>query len=304
MSLANFSCPACLSKSIKDHSQERVLQKSENLPIDYQLMICNDCGLWFKDNIPSASQLKKHYSNLAVDESPWNYNERGPHEQHLDEVLSALPDGARVLDVGCWTGRLLAYHRPRLQVYGIEPNTAAASKAEQNGLKILGSEVNAEIAQCGSFDCITMVDVFEHLPNPLNTVHFLISLLAPGGQILIVTGQTDCMPVWLAGSSYWYFSCPDHIVFLNRKFCHWLQENLQNTNVSYLTIRHFKFQWRRFFYEFAWLIAWRFGSPHNSKPKLTLNKLPGLKRLNRLKHPLVCSAWKDHALLKIQFISI
>ncbi len=42
------------------------------------------------------------------------------------------------------------------------------------------------------------------------------------------------------------------------------------------------------FFELAWLIAWPFGSPHNSMPKLPLHKVPGFRRLSRLKNPLVC----------------
>ena len=296
----NLVCPACESKAVKAHSIGRVPQKSEYLPSDYQLMVCSHCNLWFKDNIPSVTQLKQHYCDLNIDTSPWNYSDRGPHEQHLDTVLSTLPDQAKVLDIGCWTGRLLSYHFPRLQVYGIEPNSAAAHISEQSGLKILASEVTTELARFGLFDCITMVDVFEHLPNPIDTIKILISVLAVGGKILIVTGQTDCIPVWIIGSSYWYFTCPDHMIFLNQKFCDWLQQNFQNTNVSYQTIRHFPFHIRRFFYELVWLIAWRFGSPHNSLPKLALHKLPVLSRLDRLREPLVCTTWKDHALLKIQ----
>ncbi len=81
----------------------------------------------------------------------------------------------------------------------------------------------------------------------LDIIYILISALSPGGQILIITGQTDYVPVWIAGSSYWYFSCPDHIVFLNQKFSHWLQQNFQSNNVCYFNIRHFSFQWRLFF---------------------------------------------------------
>ncbi len=294
-------CPACSSTKIKSHSSYRLRQKSNDyLAVDYQLLICNNCGLWFKDNIPSEELLKLHYERLVAEVSPWNYASRLPHEQKLDNILSTLLNDSKVLDVGCWTGRLLSTHYPRLKVYGIEPNSSAAKIAQENGLHILGSEVTESLSSFGSFDCITMVDVFEHLREPMKILNCLLSVLSPGGRLLIVTGRTDCFPVWLAGSSYWYFLCPQHLVFLNKRFCHWFQENKPEIKVSYMPIRHFDFQLPRFFYELAWLVCWRFLSPHSPMLKPALYKLPGFKRFERLREPVMCHMWKDHILLEIK----
>jgi len=293
-------CPACLSSQINPISPYRFWQKGDNyLPTDYQLLVCSKCGLWFKDNIPSDRYLRYHYESLNVEANPWNYSERLPHERKLDEMLHKLPDGSKVLDVGCWTGRLLASHHPRLKVYGIEPNASAATVAKQNSLHILGSEVTENLSSLGALDCITIVDVFEHLREPMQTLSCLVSALAPSGKLLIVTGRTDCLPVWLAGTSYWYFSCSDHLIFLNRRFTSWLQEKIPEVKVKYFPLRHFDFRWSKFLYEFAWLLCWRLLSPHSPFLKPALHRLPGFKRFERLRDPLLCGMWKDHALVEI-----
>lgn len=299
--MSSTTCPACLSTHINPLSSCRFLQKEGSyLPNDYKLLACSTCGLWFKDNLPSKECLKNHYNSLCVEVSSWNYSERLPHERKLDKILSQLPNTSKVLDVGCWTGRLLTPHHPRLKIYGIEPNASAALVAKQNGLHILSSEVTENLPSLGSFDCITMVDVFEHLRQPMETLKHLVSALSPSGKLLIVTGQTDCLPVTLAGSSYWYFSCADHLVFLNRDFANWLQEKIPEVKVNYYTIRHFDFQISQFLYECAWLLSWRFLSPHSPFPKPALHQLPGFKRFDRLRKPLVCGMWKDHALVEIK----
>jgi SAM-dependent methyltransferase len=296
-----LKCPACSSSRTNPVSNYRFWQKgSSYLPTDYQMLVCSTCGLWFKDNLPSEESLKRHYESLNVEVDPWNYSERFPHERRLDEILQKLPDGSKVLDVGCWTGRLLSPHHPRLQVYGIEPNASAATVAQQNGLNILGSAVTENLSSLGAFDCITMVDVFEHLREPMETLGYLASALAPGGRLLIVTGRTDCFPIWLVGSSYWYFLYSDHLVFLNRRFASWLQEKMPEVKIDYSSIRHFDFQWSRFFYEFSWLLSWRFLSPHSPFRKLPLHQLPGCQRLKNLKEPLWCHMWKDHTLIQIK----
>ncbi|MBR8835802.1 MAG: class I SAM-dependent methyltransferase [Stigonema ocellatum SAG 48.90 = DSM 106950] len=297
-------CPVCSSYYIRIHSHYRLKQNGDSdLPSDYQLLVCSTCGLWFKDNLLTEESLRHHYENIQVELSHWNYSERLPHEQKIDDILSKLPEASKVLDVGCWTGRLLTPHYPKLKVHGIELNTSAAAVARQNGLYILGSDVTEDLASFGPFDCITMVDVFEHLREPMKILSNLICALSQGGRLLIVTGRTDCLSIRLAGSTYWYFSCPEHLIFLNHKVANWLDKNMPNVRVCFKPIRHFKFKLSRFLFEFLWLICWRFLSPHSPFPKLTLYKLHWFKRFELLKEPVVCGMWKDHALFTIEKLS-
>jgi SAM-dependent methyltransferase len=293
-------CPACQSKEIKPQSPYQLSQAGNSyLPNYYSLMICNSCNLWFKEDIPSKDLLEHHYKELSTEVDPWHYSERLPHERQLDQILLALPNNSKVLDVGCWTGRLLSFHYPRLEVYGIEPNASASKIAESKGLKILGAMVE-DLAINNFFDCITLVDVFEHLAEPMPVIRNLLEMLAPGGKLLIITGRTDCFPILLASSSYWYFACPDHLIFLNRKFSDWLKRELPKAKVNYIPIPHFDFRWSRFFFELAWLICWRFFSPNSPFPKPAIYEIPGFRRFQRLKEVILCSSWRDHAILQLE----
>lgn len=299
------NCPACLLPKTKWNSSIYFEQDvGDNLPGKYMLLTCCTCGLWFKDFRPSIETLQKHYEDLDVEKSPWDYNHRLPHERKIDSFLSRLPPGSKVLDYGCWTGRLLAPHSSRLKVYGVEPNIEAARIATQNGLEILGASAAHINAPYDHFDCITMVDVFEHLSDPVVTLKELVSIIRPSGRLLIVTGQTNCFPVWLAGSSYWYFSGAEHLIFLNRRFARWLEGELQFVKIQMNNIRHFDFHWAQFIHEFAWLMCWRFLSPHSPFKKPPFYRLPGFKRFERLREPLVCGMWKDHAFLEVTKLSL
>jgi SAM-dependent methyltransferase len=302
--MISLHCPACSSIKAENSLPNQLKQSgSDYLPSNYYLLECDHCGLVFKDKMPSLENLKKHYQSLDALIGGWNYAERLPHERKIDKILSNLPDNSQVLDVGCWIGRLLSEHRDRLKIYGIEPNSSAAKIAKDNGLIILGTEVTTQLRSQYSFDCITMVDVFEHLPNPIDVLDNLISSLKISGKLVIVTGQTDCLPAWFIGSSYWYFAIPDHLVFLNRRFANWLQKRNATIKVTYVPVRHFDFTWNRRFFELAWLICWRFLSPHSPFPKPDFYKLPGFRRFQRLQQPIICGTWKDHALLHIERLS-
>jgi 2-polyprenyl-3-methyl-5-hydroxy-6-metoxy-1,4-benzoquinol methylase len=43
----------------------------------------------------------------------------------------------------------------------------------------------------GQFDLITMIEVIEHVPDPLTLLESVAMLLAPGGIIFLTTGNVE-----------------------------------------------------------------------------------------------------------------
>lgn len=255
--------------------------------------------MWFKSYANASLETKPYYNSLKLSQSNWDYQERLPHEIKLDLILESLPADSLVLDVGCWTGRLLSKHT-HLQRFGLEPNNTTAQIAKEKGLKIIGEEVDDLDDSDYRFDLITMVDVFEHLTTPLNTIDKLIGYLKPNGKLLIVTGRTNCIPVYLAKSTYWYFSKhPDHLVFLNKKFVKWLSVRYPMCRISTTPIRHYKFNLKRFGFECLWLASWRFLNPNSPFKKMNLQKIGLFRNLYNVKEVTICTSWKDHYLVKI-----
>lgn len=296
----HIQCPACGGDSARALTAQPLRTLGEtSLSGVYGLLACDGCGLWFKYPLPTKGALDAHYGAMRAEGSAWNYGSRLPHERKIDSVLQVVPDGGKILDVGCWTGRLLAPHARRLRTFGIEPNHSAADIATAVGVEVLGTDAD-DLRNDRLFDVITMVDVFEHLLDPVGVVRRLVAALAPDGTLVVVSGRTDCTPVRLAGASYWYFGCADHLVFFNRRFANALGRMIPGTTVDFEPVRHFDFNWRQFGFELSWLLAWRFLSPHSPFPKPSLHRLPGAHRLARLKNPVVCGMWRDHAMLTLK----
>jgi SAM-dependent methyltransferase len=102
--------------------------------------------------------------------------------------------GRRLLDVGSNYGHFLARAASRgWDVLGFEPGAALRDHAvpEVAGLAVSSLE---EAAERGPFDAVTLWDVLEHLPAPVEQLQRLTALLAPGGRLLVRVPDARVFP--------------------------------------------------------------------------------------------------------------
>jgi SAM-dependent methyltransferase len=106
-------------------------------------------------------------------------------------LVEAVPQGARVLDVGCASGyvaQALAERRGATTV-GIEPDPAMAKTAEQFCERVYPLTIEAAQQEPDlngdRFDAILFGDVLEHLVDPWGALVWARGLLAPGGRVIV-----------------------------------------------------------------------------------------------------------------------
>jgi len=109
-------------------------------------------------------------------------------------VLEEVPDGARVLDVGCATGYLAAeLARRGCVVDGIEFDPDAARQARAHCREVVAGDLEAPATHAevermlagARPDVVVCADVLEHLRDPWTVLAWLRALLAPGGRAII-----------------------------------------------------------------------------------------------------------------------
>jgi SAM-dependent methyltransferase len=121
--------------------------------------------------------------------------EHGLSESHK-LVLAEVPDGARVLDVGCATGYLAAeLTRRGCVVDGVEFDPAAAEQARAPGRcrEVVVGDLEAPLtreaveAMLGATrpDVVVCADVLEHLRDPWGTLAWLRTLLGADGRAVV-----------------------------------------------------------------------------------------------------------------------
>ncbi len=110
-----------------------------------------------------------------------------------------LKAGMRILDAGCGTGEALRWLSdavaPDGTVIGIElarAHARAARTALPDRILVLQADVQKPPLAAGSFDLIWSVNTINHLRRPLAGVQGLVTLLRPGGRLVL--GQSALLP--------------------------------------------------------------------------------------------------------------
>lgn len=114
----------------------------------------------------------------------------GGDEYFADLLRPELLDGARVLDVGCGSGRWTRYLARRAGfVEAADPSRAAlvAARAtvDQPNVRVVQAGVSSLPYAPGSFDLVASVGVLHHVPDPSAAVGQLAEMVRPGGWLYL-----------------------------------------------------------------------------------------------------------------------
>lgn len=137
-------------------------------------------------------------------------------------VLQEAASGRRLLEVGCGTGDFVAFAQERgFTGVGTEPSSEAAKRAASQGLSVYNLTLEKFVAQSGAekFDVVVMINVLEHVPDPVKTLRECKRVLVPGG-ILCIRVPNDFTEMQSAakekiGADPWWIAVPDHINYFN-----------------------------------------------------------------------------------------
>jgi 2-polyprenyl-3-methyl-5-hydroxy-6-metoxy-1,4-benzoquinol methylase len=148
--------------------------------------------------------------------------EEGMYTDIVD-TLRELRSGERLLEVGCGTGEFLDFARRHgFEVAGIEPAREAVQKAAEKGLNVHGVTLEGFVEQrpvAGQFSAVVLLNVLEHVPDPVATVRRCRDLMAPGGGICIRV-PNDFTELQEAARNRlnkdeWWVAFPDHINYFD-----------------------------------------------------------------------------------------
>jgi SAM-dependent methyltransferase len=96
-----------------------------------------------------------------------------------------LPDGARILDAGCGSGRVLDELAHFGDAVGVDLSPGAVAAAWSRGHSVARARVEELPFADATFDLVTCLDVIEHTPDDLRALRELVRVTRPGGHLLV-----------------------------------------------------------------------------------------------------------------------
>ncbi|OGG53686.1 hypothetical protein A2851_02260 [Candidatus Kaiserbacteria bacterium RIFCSPHIGHO2_01_FULL_53_29] len=204
---------------------------------------CQGCGLMFVDPLPVSTEelySQDYFSGAVAGFGYVNYDEdKEPMVpaflKYLGLISSELGGSkGRLLDVGAATGFFVRLAKTAgFDALGIEISDHAAALGRGKGLPIqTGTLADVE----GSFDCITMLDLIEHVPNPRAEITCAAARLRKHGVLVINTPDSGSMFARMMGKR-WHLICPpEHLYYFNRHNIKQLLEEAGFTVVLETTI--------------------------------------------------------------------
>jgi len=222
-----LACPACQATDVVGwaHVRDREYRTSDEVFSYYR---CNACQVIFIHPMPLARLNEiypANYYSFKAGESAGGGLVLGI-KQRLDErqfraLLADLPGRQlAVLDVGGGAGWLLSQVRasdPRVgftQVVDLDPG--AAETARSQGHAYFCGPIEAFESQ-QRFDLVLLLNLIEHVADPLAVLTRVKGLLAPGGRVLVKTPNVDALDARLFRHRDWGgYHSPRHWVLFTR----------------------------------------------------------------------------------------
>ena len=243
----------------------------------------------FRDPLPAAAD----YEGLYRDGSGEVWEPDGDRQDFrlIRERLAGMDAAVDVLDLGCYTGRLLASLPAGRALYGVELNREAARIASGRGVQVIGQRFEDLSGLGRTFDVIVACDVIEHVMNPLEFLAQVRTRLRANGRLILTTGDADAWLWRLSGARYWYCSYPEHISFIGRSWLRSLPGQV-GLRVSYLRT----FNYRHASFNASALRTLAGASVHACVPRL-YRRVRGVIRAGApTEAPPGCGATRDHVL--------
>jgi 2-polyprenyl-3-methyl-5-hydroxy-6-metoxy-1,4-benzoquinol methylase len=193
-------CPVCDSGNSRPLMRYQFAAISDATLLDhYDLVICDECGCGFADDIPPQSHFDDYYRQLSKYE---NLNRGGVGSLFdaerfrvaADLLVRFIPSPSdRILEIGCATGGFLAELRSRgfANVTGMDPSGACVQAAREvyhlNAFQGTLSEISSHRQ---TYDFVILLGVVEHLREAGTELASLKNLLSPAGRLLVSVPDT------------------------------------------------------------------------------------------------------------------
>jgi 2-polyprenyl-3-methyl-5-hydroxy-6-metoxy-1,4-benzoquinol methylase len=178
-----------------------------------ELHHCLNCGFV---QCNSICDVTGYYEELEDKSYEASRADREIQALKLLNLLYKYRQNGRLLDIGAGSGILIEQAKKLgYQAEGVEPSHWLQRHATERGLIVhLGTFPHKDIKY--RVDIVTIVDVIEHVTNPVELLQSVREIMKDNGVGLIVTPDLDSLAARIMGNKWWHYRVA-HIGYFNKK---------------------------------------------------------------------------------------
>lgn len=215
-------CPLCGAAEARPRfrSTDRLYRTTSKL---FDVVECGACGTLYLSPPPSREELARAYpagywwsagNEGGLARKLEGLYRRAVLRDHLAFVTRAVgPPPARILDVGCGSGDLLAaLGRRGYSCTGMDCSLPALAAASGQKIAALLGDYRAAPLRSESFGAVGMFHFLEHIPDPACALRFAHQVLRPSGRLIVQVPNAASWQMAALGARWSGLDVPRHLV--------------------------------------------------------------------------------------------
>jgi 2-polyprenyl-3-methyl-5-hydroxy-6-metoxy-1,4-benzoquinol methylase len=189
----NRLCPVCFSSQKDVLFEQKFYANSLTLMNGYKVVVCDDCGFCFADEIPTQAEFDRYYEQMSKYEyDRYENHPSGDQMKHYAQIVDFIEPHltdkkVSILDLGCSTGGLLSIFKQRgfSNLLGIDPSPACVNSVQR--LFGIDSRVNnfSGLTDAKKYDLVILSEVLEHIVDLKEILAKIRNLLSDKGYLFI-----------------------------------------------------------------------------------------------------------------------
>jgi 2-polyprenyl-3-methyl-5-hydroxy-6-metoxy-1,4-benzoquinol methylase len=229
-------CPLCGSSSFYPRVEKH----------GFTYVECNECSFVYLNPQLTQDAISDVYNDRDLREFffkelllPHVEGDQRPEFETRLSQLQALVQAPnpRLLDIGCAAGLFLSLAEKRgLHGEGLELNELYIDYIKAHRPVTVHKKLLEEMNYPDfSLDVVTLWDVLEHLPKPVETLQEISRILTRGGILALTTINHACINERLLKERWRYYMPPDHLCSFTPALLRWM---LNRSGFTVVSIRH------------------------------------------------------------------
>ena len=222
---ARDGCPLCGSTMKKEYTGMKAVDGGTAM-----FQQCAECRLLYLDPAPTKESVEFFYRQIYSDPE---FRKLDGHshadpvkefvaglpvfERHLDFIEQHKQPPGKMLDVGCSYGGILVEAASRgWRTEGIEPSMEAVKFCrEKLGLNVTRGGIMDTQLQPGSVDVVVMLEVIEHLEDPVAALKKTNELARASSMLYLTSPNASSAAAMVLGSNWIGWKPPTHLQFFS-----------------------------------------------------------------------------------------